>query len=90
MDGEAAGYLKRGERDLILMPPADEPRRSLAVREVARALLRLSASREPGRRGLLIATINTGPAVRHPLARLLVAEGFVTGAMGLQAKPPKR
>ncbi|MDO8795833.1 MAG: DEAD/DEAH box helicase [Vicinamibacterales bacterium] len=90
VDGEPTGYLKRGERDLLLSPPSEDPRRSLAVREVARTLLRLSASREPDRRGLLIATINAAPASQHPLAHLFVEEGFVTGAMGLQAKPPKR
>lgn len=90
VDGEPTGYLKRGERDLLLFPPPEDPRRAPAVRAVARALLRLSASREPGRRGLLIATINAAPAMRHPLAHLFIEEGFVSGSMGLQAKPPTR
>lgn len=89
VDGEAAGYLKRGDRDLLLFPVADEARRAVLTREVARALLRLSASREPGRRGLLIATINAEPAVHHPARAAFVAEGFIAGAMGLQARPPK-
>ncbi|MGE0394032.1 MAG: crosslink repair DNA glycosylase YcaQ family protein, partial [Vicinamibacterales bacterium] len=89
VDGEAAGYLKRGDRDLLLFPVADATRRAVLTREVARALLRLSASREPGRRGLLISTINAGPALDHEARAAFVAEGFIAGAMGLQAKPPR-
>jgi ATP-dependent Lhr-like helicase len=89
VDGEAAGYLKRGERDLLLFPVADDARRAVLTREVARSLLRLSASRAPGRRGLLIATINAEPAIRHSARAAFEAEGFVAGAMGLQARPPK-
>jgi hypothetical protein len=50
-------------------------------------LLHLAASREEGRRGMLIGEINGTPASEHPGARLFVEEGFATTAMGLQARP---
>jgi hypothetical protein len=82
VDGAAAGYLRRGERELLLFAPEAEPQRSRVTREVARMLRRLSA-----RRGMLIAEINNEPAAAHAAARLFVQEGFVATAMGLQARP---
>jgi ATP-dependent Lhr-like helicase len=91
VDGSAAGYLRRGERELLLFAPEAEPQRSRVVREVARALLELAAAREPGRQGMLIAEINGTPAGTHPTAHLFAREGFTTTAMGLQARiTPRR
>jgi hypothetical protein len=86
VDGMAAAYLRRGERELLLFLPEAEPQRSRTGRAVAAALLQLAAAREPGRRGLLIAEINGLPASTHPAARLFVAQGFLLTAMGLQAR----
>ncbi len=86
VDGLAAGYLRRGERELLLTASDAEPQRSRIVRDVARALLELASAREPGRQGLLIAEINGEPAIAHPSAHLFVREGFATTAMGLQAR----
>ena len=86
VDGFAAGYLRRGERELLLCAPDAEPQRSRVIREVARALLELAAAREPGRQGMLIAEINGAPAATHPTAHFFVQEGFATTAMGLQAR----
>jgi ATP-dependent Lhr-like helicase len=91
VDGSAAGYLRRGERELLLFAPEAEPQRSRVTREVARALLELAAAREPGRQGMLIAEINGTPAGTHPTAHLFAREGFTTTAMGLQARiTPRR
>jgi ATP-dependent Lhr-like helicase len=86
VDGQAAAYLRRGERELLLFLPESEPRRSQVGREVARMLLHLAGSREPGRRGMLIAEINGEPATAHPSARLFNQQGFLLTAMGLQAR----
>ena len=86
VDGLAAGYLRRGESELLLAAPEVEPQRSRIVREVAQALLELAASREPGRQGILIAEINGMPAATHPSAHLFVQKGFSATAMGLQAR----
>jgi ATP-dependent helicase Lhr and Lhr-like helicase len=86
VDGFAAGYLRRGERELLLAVPDAEPGRSRMVKEVARALLELASAREPGRQGMLIAEINGSSATNDRMAHLFVQEGFSTTAMGLQAR----
>jgi ATP-dependent Lhr-like helicase len=86
VDGHAAAYVRRGEREILLFLPEGEPRRSRTGREVARTLLRLAATRDESRRGMLIAEINGEAAARHPAARLFIEEGFAVTAMGLQAR----
>jgi ATP-dependent helicase Lhr and Lhr-like helicase len=88
VDGRAAAYLRRGERELLLFLPDAEPLRSRVGREIARILFQLAATRE-GRRGMLIADINGAPATAHPAARLFVEEGFASTAMGIQARTEK-
>ncbi len=88
VDGRAAAYLRRGERELLLFLPDAEPLRSRVAREVARMLFHLAATRE-GRRGMLIAEINGESATAHPAARLFVEEGFAATAMGIQARTDK-
>ena len=82
VDGLAAGYLRRNERQLLLFLPDDEPRRSQLTHEVARVLRDLGMSL----RGLLIETINGQPAVSHPASTSFVAQGFTRSAMGLQLR----
>jgi hypothetical protein len=86
VDGYSAGYLRRGERELLVFAPDTEPLRSRLLRETARALMRLAAFREEGRRGMLIAEINGAPASSYPAIRLFIEEGFAATAMGLQAR----
>jgi ATP-dependent Lhr-like helicase len=86
VDGIAAAYLRRGERELLLFMPDTEPGRSRQVRQVARGLLGLAASGPEGRRGMLIAEINGVPATTHMAARLFIEEGFAATAMGLQVR----
>jgi ATP-dependent Lhr-like helicase len=86
VDGRAAGYLRRGERELLLLVPGDEPARSRASREVAAALARRSAAREEGRRGMLVAEIDGLAATTHPAAGLFIDAGFLATAMGLQLR----
>src|SRR4030095_3693379 len=88
VDGRAAAYLRRGERELLLFLPDAASLRSRVGREVARMLLHLAATRE-GRRGMLIAEINGASATAHPAARLFVEEGFAATAMGIQARTDK-
>jgi ATP-dependent Lhr-like helicase len=82
VDGALAGYLRRGERELLLFAPSDEPRRTDVVREVARALRTLARTR-----GMLVADIDGAEASAHPAAGVFVETGFVRTAMGLQLRP---
>jgi ATP-dependent helicase Lhr and Lhr-like helicase len=90
VDGLAAAYLRRGERELLLCVPEDEPRRSRVARAVARLLITLAGSRDDSRRGMLIAEINGDAATAHPLSRVFIEEGFINTALGLQARPSPR
>ena len=89
VDGLAAGYLRRGERDLLVALPETEPARTRVAQALARALIRHAAARPDGRRGLFLETINGARAALHPAAHWFVAEGFVTGADGLQYRAPR-
>jgi ATP-dependent Lhr-like helicase len=86
VNGALAGYLRRGERELLLFLPEAEPQRSQFAREVARMLLHLAVAREESRRGMLLAEINGEPAVAHAASRIFIDEGFTATAMGLQAR----
>ncbi len=87
VDGFLAGYLRRGERDVLVFPPEAEPRRSQVVRSVARALRHAALARDEGRRGMLLETMNGLPAGDHPMAHLFTSAGFVRAANGLQLRP---
>jgi len=90
VDGLAAGYLRRGERDLLVALPEAEPARTRVAQALARALIQLALSRVEGQRGLFLETINGVRAGLHPAARWFVAEGFVVGADGLQYRAPRQ
>jgi hypothetical protein len=87
VNGALAGYLRRGERELLLFLPEAEPQRSQFAREAARMLLHLAVAREESRRGMLLAEINGESASAHPASRVFIQEGFFATAMGLQARP---
>ena len=90
VDGFAAGYLRRSERELLLFTPDAEPQRSRLMREVADALLELAAAREPGRQGMLIAEINGTPAATHPApVRVRRIHSTAWGCMRAQAAFPR-
>jgi len=89
VDGLAAGYLRRGERDLLLALPESEPGRSRVAQALARALIQLALARPEGQRGMFLETINGVRAGLHPAARWFVAEGFAVGADGLQYRAPR-
>jgi ATP-dependent Lhr-like helicase len=89
VDGLAAGYLRRGERDLLLALPDAEPARSRVAQALARALIQLALTRPEGQRGLFLETLNGTRAGVHPAARWFVAEGFALGAEGLQYRAPR-
>ncbi len=96
-NGEMLGYLRRGNPNLQLFLPSDEPDRTNAARDLAQYLA-LSAQEEmrngpPGsseearrRGGLLIASINGEPAHLHWMARMLQDAGFQASPAGLNVR----
>jgi ATP-dependent Lhr-like helicase len=86
VNGAAAAYLRRGERELLLFLPDAEPMRSQVIRQTAQALMEIAATAPEGRRGMLLTEINGVPATTHIAARLFIEAGFASTAMGLQAR----
>jgi ATP-dependent helicase Lhr and Lhr-like helicase len=84
VNGTMACYVSRGEKQLFVFLPEDEPLRSTVAREVARALA--SLVREGARRALLIHEVNDAPVSLHPIAPFLAEEGFVPTSMGYQLR----
>jgi ATP-dependent Lhr-like helicase len=84
VDSALAAYVPRGGRDLTVMLPEDEPRRSQVARAVATRLASRGAGDEPGAgRGRLVERVNGQPAPEHPIAPALLAAGFVRAGAGL-------
>jgi ATP-dependent helicase Lhr and Lhr-like helicase len=83
-NGLMACYIGRGEKQLVVFLPEDEPLRSNVARAIARRLAALVG--DGGRRALLLSEINDEPASRSALAPFLVEEGFVSTGMGYQLR----
>jgi ATP-dependent helicase Lhr and Lhr-like helicase len=84
VNGVMACYISRGEKQLRVFLPENEPSRSMVAREVARSLA--SIVQTGRRRAMLIAEIDDTPVARHPLAPFLIEEGFASTAMGYQMR----
>src|SRR5207253_362050 len=85
VDGALAGYLARGDRQLLVFLPDAEPQRSKTARAIAHVLIDRARTGGDTPRGMLIEEIDGMPAARHPLAPYLAEAGFAAGALGFQA-----
>jgi ATP-dependent Lhr-like helicase len=88
--GALAAYLRRGNPNLQVFLPDDEPNRSNVARALAE-FLAASVRTDRGedhrsRAGLLLSTINSVTVAESPLARPLLDAGFVAGAMGFNMR----
>jgi ATP-dependent Lhr-like helicase len=86
VNGALAAYLARGDRQLVTYLPESEPERSKTGRAIARVLIDRARTGGESPRGMLIEEIDGVPPATHPIAKLLAEAGFVSGALGLQAK----
>ena len=89
-DGALVAYLRRGNPNIQVFLPEDEPARGNVARALADFLVaRIRSEREDDpehRAGLLIASVNGVPVAESPLARPLLDAGFVAGAMGFNIR----
>ena len=90
VNGRAAAWIGRGDRQLIVSVPDDEPEQSRIGRAMARELVAIAGRAPEGRRGWLIEEINGKPASGDPSSRFLLGAGFTSTAMGLQLRVPRR
>jgi ATP-dependent Lhr-like helicase len=86
VDGRLAAWIARGDRQLLVTLPPDEPDRSHAGRALAHELVELAMRAPEGSRGWLIEQINGTAAAADPAAAYLLAAGFAPTAMGLQLR----
>ncbi|HWG18003.1 MAG TPA: DEAD/DEAH box helicase [Acidobacteriaceae bacterium] len=91
-DGCLGMYLRRGNPNVQVFLPEDEPERSQVARALAEFLVaRVRAERDESanlRRGLLIATVNGVRVGESPMAQPLLEAGFAVGAMGFYVRRP--
>jgi ATP-dependent Lhr-like helicase len=90
-NGEMVAYLRRGNPNLQVFLPAEEPERSQAARELSRFLVETAqadmAAHEGDRgAGLLIGQINGQPVGAHFLARFLLDAGFHAAPNGFNVR----
>lgn len=90
VDGAMAAYLRRGNTNVQVMLPAEEPGRSQVGRALAEFLVRSVQRSEgeegAGRGGMLIASVNGMAVGEHALGRFLLDAGFTAGAMGFSVR----
>ena len=95
---DALAWLRRGNPNLLVFLPADEPERSQTADGLARFLAELGQTRlqqdQTGshQSGYLISTVNGLAVAQHPIAAALRDAGFHPGPLGMHlrrpAKPP--
>jgi ATP-dependent Lhr-like helicase len=90
VNGRAAAWISRGDRQLIVCLPDDEPERSRIGRAMAKELVAVAHRAPEGRRGWLIEEINGKKAIEEPSSQYLIEAGFAPTAMGLQLRVPRR
>jgi ATP-dependent helicase Lhr and Lhr-like helicase len=91
VDGALTAYLRRGNTNVQVMLPEEEPGRSRAARALAEFLVahvqRLEADGgERGRGGLLITSVNGVAVGEHPLAKYLLDAGFQAAPLGFNVR----
>jgi ATP-dependent Lhr-like helicase len=87
-NGALVAYLRRGNTNIQIFLPEDEPQRSNIARALATFLVeRVQEQGDDGEiRGMLIATINGVAVGEHWMARSLLDAGFAAGAMGFNVR----
>jgi ATP-dependent Lhr-like helicase len=87
-NGQLVAWLRRGNPNLLVFLPAEEPERS----QVAAGLAHFLCARgqqtmhAASHQGLLITTINGQPVAAHPMARFLMDAGFHHGPLGMHLR----
>ncbi len=87
-NGQLVAWMRRGNPNLLVFLPADEPDRSQAAAGLAHFLSARGQAQlhAAGHQGILITTINGQPVAAHPLARFLMDAGFHPGPLGMNLR----
>ncbi|MGH9560217.1 MAG: hypothetical protein ACRD3S_02085, partial [Terracidiphilus sp.] len=87
-NGRLVAWLKRGNPNLLVFLPAEEPERSQTAAELAHFLCTHGQERmrTHSHEGVLITTINGQPVAAHFTARFLMDAGFHPGPLGMHLR----
>ena len=90
-DGALAAYLRRGNPNVQVFLPEEEPARTQMARSLAQFFAAVVGRKEEGdehrsRAGMLIATVNGVPVAESPMAKALLEAGFVAAPMGFKLR----
>jgi ATP-dependent Lhr-like helicase len=90
VDGALAAYLRRGNPNVQVLLPEEEPARSQVARAVAEFLVQyVQRDTNPegrGRTSMLITAVNGVRVAEHPLARFLLDAGFQPAPLGFNVR----
>jgi len=87
-NGHLVAWLRRGNPNLLVFLPAEEPERTQAAVGLAHFLCARGQERlrSNAHQGILITTINGQPVAAHPMARFLMDAGFHPGPLGMHLR----
>ena len=87
-NGQLVAWLRRGNPNLLIFLPAEEPERSQAASGLAHFMCARGQQslRANAHLGILITTINGQPVAAHPMARFLMDAGFHPGPLGMHLR----
>ncbi|HTJ30258.1 MAG TPA: DEAD/DEAH box helicase, partial [Acidobacteriaceae bacterium] len=93
--GRLVAWLRRGNPNLLVFLPTEEPDRSYIAENLARFLAeqghaRLEREQTSHTAGYLISTINGLPVAKHPFGNDLRDAGFIPGPLGFHLRRPAR
>jgi ATP-dependent Lhr-like helicase len=87
VDGALTAYLRRGNSNVQVMLPEEEPQRSQVARALAEFFVaQVQRDEDRSRGGMLIAQINGVSVAESAMARYLLDAGFSPGAMGFNVR----
>ena len=87
-NGQLVAWLRRGNPNVLVFLPPEEPERSQAASGLAHFLCARGQERMRGgsHQGVLITTVNGQPVAAHPMARFLMDAGFHPGPLGMHLR----
>jgi ATP-dependent Lhr-like helicase len=87
-NGQLVAWLRRGNPNLLVFLPAEEPERSQTAAGLAHFLCARGQQRmhRSSHEGVLITTINGQAVAAHPMARFLMDAGFHPGPLGMHLR----
>jgi ATP-dependent Lhr-like helicase len=87
-NGQLVAWLRRGNPNILVFLPVEEPERSQTAAGLAHFLCWRGQDRmrQSAHQGVLITTINGQPVAAHPMARFLMDAGFHPGPLGMHLR----